>query len=81
MCKYSRFQLTSNQTSDMRFYGTLCSCREWGSTVLGPVRSGGLDAWDPGLGAEMARLLGKEFAQSEGQGPFLLIHGEAFFKV
>ena len=27
--------------------------------ALGPVRLGGLDAWEPGLGAEMARLSGK----------------------
>ena len=35
------------------------SCAVKGFLALGPVRSGGLDAWQPGLGAEMARLFRK----------------------
>ena len=36
------------------------SCVVKGFLALGPVRLGGLDAWEPGLGAEMAWLFGKE---------------------
>ena len=35
------------------------SCVVNGFLALGPVWMGGLDAWEPGLGAEMARLFGK----------------------
>ena len=35
------------------------SCVVKGFLALGPVRLGCLDAWEPGLGAEMARLFGK----------------------
>ena len=37
----------------------LLSCVVKGFLALGPVRLGGLDAWELGLGAQMARLLGK----------------------
>ena len=33
------------------------SCVVKGFLALGPVRLGGLDAWEPGLGGEMARLI------------------------
>ena len=36
------------------------SCVVKGFLALGPVRSGGLGAWQPGLGAEMACLFRKE---------------------
>ena len=36
------------------------SCVIKGFLALGSVRLGSLDAWEPGLGAEMARLFGKE---------------------
>ena len=55
----------------------LFSCVVNGFVALGPVRSGGLDACEPGLGTEMARLFGK----GEGLGLFFLIHGKAFFIV
>ena len=37
----------------------LFSCVVNGFLALGPVWLGGLDAWEPGLGAEMTRLFGK----------------------
>ena len=51
----------------------LFSCVVKEFLALSPVQSGGLDAWEA--------YLGKGFAQSEGQGPFLLIHENAYFKV
>ena len=57
----------------------LFSCVVKGFLALGPVQSAGLDAWKPGLGAEMARLFGKGVCTVRRT--FLLIHGKAFFKV
>ena len=53
------------------------NCVVKGFLALGTVQLGGLNAWEPGLGAEIARLFGKVVCMV----PFPLIHGKAFFEV
>ena len=52
------------------------SCIVKGFLALGPVRLGGLHAWEPGLGAEMARLFGKGVCT----GGFSFDMGESLFR-
>ena len=61
-------------------FTSLISCVVNGFLALGSMRSGGLDAWKPGLGAEMAHLFGTGVCTVRRTGAFSFYTWESLFQ-